>query len=89
MHSSNQNIKTVEEMLSDAIFGFNSEEVISLVKQVNQENNSVDAKKQILNKALEGANQTEVGRKINYLKGSSQKLKYFLKKSSSMLLHYQ
>lgn len=59
MHRSDQNIKTVGKMLLDAIFGFNYEEVSSLVKQVKQENNIVGAKR-ILNKALGEANEKAV-----------------------------
>ncbi|WP_264719855.1 TomO hydrophobic C-terminal domain-containing protein [Wolbachia endosymbiont (group B) of Eucosma cana] len=79
MNSSDQNIKTVGEMLSDAIFALNYEEVISLVEQAKQEGNSVDTK-QILNKALEDANKTEVGKKDKVSKSKLAEIKIFLEK---------
>lgn len=79
MNSSDQNIKTVGEMLSDAIFALNYEEVISLVEQAKQEGNSVDTK-QILNKALEDANRTEVGKKDKVSKSKLAEIKIFLEK---------
>uniref|UniRef100_A0A3B0JF35 Uncharacterized protein n=1 Tax=Wolbachia endosymbiont of Aleurodicus floccissimus TaxID=2152762 RepID=A0A3B0JF35_9RICK len=74
-----KNTKTIEEKLSDAIFDLNYEEVISLVEQVKQENNSVDAK-QILNKALEDANKTEVGKKDKVSQSKLAEIKIFLEK---------
>lgn len=79
MHSSDQNIKTVGEMLSDAIFALNYEEVMSLVEKVREEDNSVDTK-QILNKALEDANKTEVGKKDKESKSKLAEIKIFLEK---------
>lgn len=79
MNSSDQNIKTVGEMLSDAIFALNYEEVISLVEQAKQEGNSVDTK-QILNKALEDVNRTEVGKKDKVSKSKLAEIKIFLEK---------
>ncbi|MFT4327645.1 MAG: hypothetical protein AB3P07_03390 [Wolbachia pipientis] len=79
MNSSDQNIKTVGEMLSDAIFALNYEEVISLVEQAKQEGNSVDTK-QILNKALEDANKKEVGKKDKVSKSKLAEIKIFLEK---------
>ncbi|WP_241653960.1 host RNA manipulator TomO [Wolbachia endosymbiont of Nilaparvata lugens] len=74
-----KNTKTIEEKLSDAIFDLNYEEVISLVEQVKQENNSVDAK-QILNKALEDANKTEVAKKDKLSQSKLAEIKIFLEK---------
>lgn len=79
MNSSDQNIKTVGEMLSDAIFALNYEEVMSLVEKVRKEDNSVDTK-QILNKALEDANKTEVGKRDKVSKSKLAEIKIFLEK---------
>ncbi|WP_353281483.1 ankyrin repeat domain-containing protein [Wolbachia endosymbiont (group B) of Horisme vitalbata] len=71
--------KNIEEKLSNAIFALNYEEVMSLVEKVRKEDNSVDTK-QILNKALEDANKTEVGKKDKESKSKLAKIKIFLEK---------
>ncbi|KLT21951.1 hypothetical protein wVul_1696 [Wolbachia endosymbiont of Armadillidium vulgare str. wVulC] len=52
--------ETIEEKLSDAIFGLNYEKIRSLVEQVKQEDNSP---KQIINEALRKANEMKVEKK--------------------------
>ncbi|WP_264682915.1 MULTISPECIES: ankyrin repeat domain-containing protein [unclassified Wolbachia] len=71
--------KNIEEKLSNAIFALNYEEVMSLVEKVRKEDNSVDIK-QILNKALEDANKTEVGKKDKVSKSKLAEIKIFLEK---------
>jgi len=71
--------KNIEEKLSNAIFALNYEEVMSLVEKVRKEDNSVDTK-QILNKALEDANKTEVGKKDKLSQSKLAKIKIFLEK---------
>ncbi|UFN99899.1 ankyrin repeat domain-containing protein [Wolbachia endosymbiont of Corcyra cephalonica] len=71
--------KNIEEKLSNAIFALNYEEVMSLVEKVRKEDNSVDIK-QILNKALEDANKTEVGEKDKVSKSKLAEIKIFLEK---------
>ncbi|MGX9891862.1 host RNA manipulator TomO [Wolbachia endosymbiont of Protocalliphora sialia] len=71
--------KNIEEKLSNAIFALNYEEVMSLVEKVRKEDNSVDIK-QILNKALEDANKTEVGKKDKESKSKLAEIKIFLEK---------
>lgn len=60
MHSSDQNTKSIEEALSDAIFDLDYEKVESLVEQVKQEDNDVG---RIINGALKKANETRAGKK--------------------------
>ncbi|WP_353274453.1 ankyrin repeat domain-containing protein [Wolbachia endosymbiont (group B) of Hofmannophila pseudospretella] len=71
--------KNIEEKLSNAIFALNYEEVMSLVEKVRKEDDSVDTK-QILNKALEDANKTEVGKKDKLSQSKLAKIKIFLEK---------
>lgn len=84
MHSSDQNTKSIEEALSDAIFDLNYKKVESLVEQVKQEGNNVE---RIINWALEKASETKVGKKDKESKDKIKKLENFLQKSS--LPHHQ
>ncbi|WP_341822629.1 hypothetical protein [Wolbachia endosymbiont (group A) of Clivina fossor] len=75
MHSSDQNTKSIEEALSDAIFDLNYKKVESLVEQVKQEGNNVE---RIINWALEKANETRVGKKDKESKDKIKKIREFL-----------
>lgn len=75
MHSSDQNTKSIEEALSDAIFDLNYKKVESLVEQVKQEGNNVE---RIINWALEKASETKVGKKDKESKDKIKKIREFL-----------
>ncbi|MGL9757928.1 MAG: hypothetical protein ACR5LA_03560 [Wolbachia sp.] len=77
MHSSDQNIKTVEEMLFDAISSFDCKKVRSLVEQAKQEGNNVAP---IMNEALNKANTTKVKQQSTASRKKLKKIKDFLKK---------
>ncbi|WP_374698654.1 hypothetical protein [Wolbachia endosymbiont (group B) of Limnophora tigrina] len=77
MHSSDQNTKTIEEALSDAIFDLDYEKVESLVEQVKQEGNNVE---RIINGALKKAHEEKVGKKDKKSLGKIKEIREFLAK---------
>ncbi|WP_017532251.1 TomO hydrophobic C-terminal domain-containing protein [Wolbachia endosymbiont of Diaphorina citri] len=77
MHSSDQNIKTVGEMLFDAISSFDCKKVRSLVEQAKQEGNNVEP---IMNEAFKKANETRVKQQSTASRKKLKKIKEFLKK---------
>lgn len=77
MHSSDQNIKTVREMLFDAISSFDCKKVRSLVEQAKQEGNNVAP---IMNEAFKKANETRVKQQSAAFRKKLKKIKELLKK---------
>ncbi|MFV0948810.1 ankyrin repeat domain-containing protein [Wolbachia endosymbiont of Nasonia giraulti] len=77
MHSSDQNIKTVREMLFDAISSFDCKKVRSLVEQAKQEGNNVAP---IMNEAFKKANETRVKQQSTAFRKKLKKIKELLKK---------
>ncbi|MFP3016617.1 MAG: lipase family protein [Wolbachia sp.] len=75
MHSSDQNTKSIEEALSDAIFSLDCKEVRSLVERVKQEGNNVE---RIIGGALKKANETKVGKRDKGSKDKIKKIREFL-----------
>lgn len=75
MHSSDQNTKSIEEALSDAIFSLDCKEVRSLVERVKQESNNVE---RIIGGALKKANETKVGKRDKGSKDKIKKIREFL-----------
>ncbi len=75
VHSSDQNTRSIEKELSDAIFSFDYKAVECLVKRVKQEDNNAE---RIINRALEKAHETEVGKKDQQSKNKVKKIREFL-----------
>ncbi|GFR24994.1 hypothetical protein TNCT_639381 [Trichonephila clavata] len=75
MHSSDQNTKSIEEALSDAIFSLDCKEVRSLVEWVKQESNNVE---RIIGGALKKANETKVGKRDQGSRDKIKKIREFL-----------
>lgn len=77
MHSSDQNTKSIEEALCNAIHDFNYKEVESLVEQVKQKGSDV---RRIIYRAVGEADDKEVRKKNKEAQGKIEKIREFLSK---------
>ncbi|QTP61654.1 hypothetical protein HUB92_01605 [Wolbachia endosymbiont of Wiebesia pumilae] len=75
VHSSDQNTRSIEEELSDAIFGLDYKAVECLVERVKQEDNNAE---RIINRALEKAHEIKVEEKDQESESEVKKIREFL-----------